>query len=55
VRSDLQKVTGITDIETDIGARLCKFKLKDENFDLASKLTELAENNSHMTGWSLVE
>ncbi|HVC92897.1 MAG TPA: hypothetical protein VND64_04355 [Pirellulales bacterium] len=55
MRSDLQNVAGITDIETDIGARLCKFKLKDENLDLAGKLSELAETNSHMSGWSLVE
>jgi hypothetical protein len=55
VRSDLQKVAGITDIETDIGARLCKFKLKDANLDVTGKLSELAATNSHMTGWSLVE
>ncbi|HEV3022041.1 MAG TPA: hypothetical protein VGX76_06225 [Pirellulales bacterium] len=51
----MQTVAGITDIQTDIGARLCKFKLKDEELDLSAKLSELAKTNSHMSGWSLVE
>jgi hypothetical protein len=55
VRSDLQKIVGISRIETDISARICKFHLSNADFDLAAKLSELAKTNSHLAGWSMIE
>ena len=54
MRSDLQKIEGISDIETNIQTRVCKFKLANVQLDLKAKLGELAKTNSHIQGWSIV-
>ena len=54
MRSALQKIEGVSDIETNIGTHICKFKLSNTELDLVAKLGELAKTNSHIAGWSVV-
>ena len=54
MRSDLQKLTGISDIKTDIESNVCEFTLTNRELDLAAKLDEFAKTNSHLAGWSYV-
>jgi hypothetical protein len=55
VRSALQKIEGVSDIETNVAARICKFKLSNEDFDLVAKLDEFSKTNSHIAGYTIVE
>jgi hypothetical protein len=51
----LNKIDGISDIQTDIANNLCTFKLKDKDLDIKAKLGEFAKTNEHIAGWSMVE
>jgi hypothetical protein len=55
VRSDLQKIQGVSGIRTDIANRTCQFRLSNTEIDLAASLNEFAKTNSHLAGWSRVE
>ncbi len=55
MRSDLEKVAGVSNITTDVATQICTFQLADPSFDVKGKLTELAGTNEHIAGWSLVE
>ncbi|MBM3997950.1 MAG: hypothetical protein FJ297_00160 [Planctomycetes bacterium] len=55
MRSALEKVPEITDIQTDLGTQICSFKLADAKFEIKGKLTELAGNNEHFAGWSMID
>jgi hypothetical protein len=54
VRSALQKIEGVSDIETNVAARSCKFKLSNPELDLVAKLNEFAKTNSHIAGYTIV-
>jgi hypothetical protein len=54
VRSDLQKLKGVSNIKTDIASNVCEFMLDDAELDLEAKLNEFAKTNSHIAGWSLI-
>ena len=55
MRGDLAKVKGVSDIQTDIPGRVCKFKLANSDLDIKAKLAELSKTNSHIRGWKMVE
>jgi hypothetical protein len=55
VRSDLQKLPGITDITTDFEKLQATFKIGMEQNELKAKLEEYAKTNEHMKGWSFME
>jgi hypothetical protein len=56
VRSDLQKLEGVSDITTDFKTKIATFKLpKDSKLNLRTKLTEFAKTNKHMKGWSFMD
>jgi hypothetical protein len=55
VRSDLQKLPGITDITTDIEKTQATFKIGMEHEALKAKLEEYGKTNEHMKGWSFME
>ena len=52
MRDALTKVEDFSDIQTDLGAKQCKIKAK-KDFDIKSKLTELAKSTSEIEGFSL--
>ncbi len=54
MRSDLTKVDGVSDIQTDIKKRSCQFKLANKDLDLKAKLEELAQSNEHLKGFEIV-
>jgi hypothetical protein len=49
----LQKVEGITEIQTDTSNRTCTFQVTDPDLDYQAKLAELAETNSHLAGYEI--
>jgi copper chaperone CopZ len=53
VRGDLEKIDGVTDIETDISGRSCSFKVTDPDVDYNSKLAEFAKSNEHLAEYSV--
>lgn len=53
MRGDLAKVPGITEIETDIANRICKFKLAAGDLNLQDKLDELSKTNDHIAGFTI--
>lgn len=53
MRSDLAKVPEIKEVATDLPSNTCQVVLKDKDFDLKSKLNELAKENDHLAGWSI--
>lgn len=55
MRGDLAKVSGVTEIETDIKTTICKFKLDDPKLDIKAKLDELAKTNDHIAGWTFLK
>ena len=55
MRSDLQKIAGVSDIETDFRTRICKFNFSIDKTALLAKLDEFAKTNSHISGWSVVD
>ena len=54
MRSDLAKFPGVSEIDTDVPSRICKFKL-DGDGDVQAAVEKLASTNKHMDGWSIVE
>jgi hypothetical protein len=48
-------VEGITDTETDVPTRMISITVTDKTLDVKSKLDELAESNSHMKGYEVIE
>lgn len=55
MRSDLEKLQGIKDINTDIKKTEATFKIAMEKAELKKKLDEFAKKNEHMKGWSFIE
>jgi hypothetical protein len=55
VRSDLQKIKGVYQIETDTKTNICKFSLANDEVDLKAKLDQFAKTNKHLAKWSFVE
>ena len=55
MRSDLQKLQGISEIKTDIPSRSATFKIAQNQADLKTKLDEFAKTNEHMKDWSFAE
>jgi hypothetical protein len=53
VRSDLQKIPEVARVETDLDSRTCQIVLKDKEYNIKSKLDELAKDNEHLEGWSI--
>ncbi|MDP7302703.1 MAG: hypothetical protein QGG09_06355 [Pirellulaceae bacterium] len=49
----MQKIDGVTDIETDIAGRLCSFKVTDPDVDYNSKLAEYAKSNEHLAEYTI--
>ena len=54
MRSDLKDVNGITDIETDLDAQTCSFKIEG-SADVERLLNQLAEKNNKMSEWELTD
>jgi hypothetical protein len=55
VRSDLAKIPQVKEVRTDIATRTCLILLKDKDFDIKTKLDELAKSNDHLAGWKFQE
>ncbi len=55
MRGALTKVDGITVTETDVPTRMCSITVTDKNLDVKAKLAELAESNSHLKGYEVIE
>jgi len=53
VRSDLTKIDGISDIQTDPGNQVCSFRVTNPTLDYKAKLDEYAKTNSHLKGFSI--
>jgi hypothetical protein len=50
----LEKIETATDIETDIQARKCSFRVAPD-VDYNTKLAEYAQSNTHLAGYSPAE
>ena len=55
VRAELAQIEGVSDVETDVKANTCKFKLADKELDLQAKLDELAAGNESLKGFKVVK
>jgi copper chaperone CopZ len=55
VRTDLAKLDGVSDVETDVSGKSCTFKLGDQELDLEAKLQELAADNESLKGFKVVK
>ncbi len=55
IRNDLAKLDGVSDVETDVSGKSCKFKLGDKELDLEAKLEELAADNESLKGFKIVK
>lgn len=55
MRSDLEKLEGVSDITTDVPTTIATFKLAKPDKDLKAKLDEFAKTNEHMADWSFIE
>ena len=53
MRSALTDVAGVSNIKTDTATTSCEFALVGD-LDIEAKLTELAETNEHIAGFSIV-
>lgn len=49
----MQKIEGVTDVQTDIANRKCTFRLKDPGVEYEAKLAEFAKDNSHLAGYEI--
>jgi hypothetical protein len=49
----LTKITGVTDIKTNIDEQTCSFRVPEElsEEDLKAKLDKSAESNDHLAGY----
>ena len=54
MRSDLKSIAGVSEIDTDVPSRICKFKF-DGEADVQATVEQLASINKHMEGWSIVK
>ena len=52
MRSDLAKFPGVSEIDTDVPSRICKFKFDG---DVQAAVEKLASTNKLFDGWSIVE
>ena len=52
-RSDLTKIDGIIDIQTDTGNQVCSFRVTNPTLDYKAKLNEYAKTNTHLKGFSI--
>jgi hypothetical protein len=50
----LEKIETATDINTDITARKCSFRVS-EGVDYQAKLAEYAQTNTHLAGYTPAE
>lgn len=50
----MQKIDGVTEIETDIAKRTCSFKLTKPDVDYQAKLTEFAKTNTKLAGYEVL-
>jgi hypothetical protein len=50
----LEKIDGVTEIETDIANRKCTFKLANPDVDYQAKLSEFAETNRHLADFEIL-
>jgi hypothetical protein len=50
----LEKIDGVTEIETDIANRTCSFKLTKPDVDYKAKLEEFAKTNTHIAGYEIL-
>ena len=53
MRSDLEKIDGVTDIQTDPEHQVCSFRVTNPTLDYKAKLDEFASTNSHLKGFSI--
>ena len=49
----MQKIDGLTNIETDVKNRVCSFKLTKPGVDYQSELAEFAKTNTHLAGYEI--
>ena len=49
----MQKIDGVTDIQTDTQNRVCSFKVADPDGDYQVKLAEFAKTNSHLAEYEI--
>jgi hypothetical protein len=49
----LEKIDGVTDIQTDTTNFVCTFKVTNPDVDYESKLAEFAQTNSHLAGYTI--
>ena len=54
VRGAMDKVSEVTNLKTDIKGRACNFRVPND-YDIESRLTEIAKSNSHVEGWELAK
>lgn len=54
MRNDLKNVPGVSNIQTDTNTNTCDFAFVPGEVDIEAKLTELAETNDHIAGFSIV-
>lgn len=52
MRSDLEKVPEVKEVQTDLDSQTAQVLLKDKDFDIKAKLDELAKSNDHLANWS---
>ena len=55
MRSDLAAVQGVSEIETNVRTKTCKFKLANKDLALKAHLTKLAMTNDHMQGFEILK
>ena len=53
MRSDLAKIPEVKEVQTDLETQTCQVVLKNKDYDIKSKLDELAKENDHLAGWSI--
>jgi len=49
----LEKIDGVTDIQTDIVNRTCSFKVTKPSVDVQAQLNEYAKSNEHLAGFTI--
>lgn len=54
MRSDLEQITGVSDIDTNTDTQVCTFKLADKSVDIQAKLAELSKTNDHIAGFQIM-
>jgi hypothetical protein len=49
----MEKIEGVTNIETDTTNRVCSFTVTKPDVDYLSKLEEYAKTNTHLAGYTV--